>query len=96
MAAALTWIEANPSAWHRIVGGAQRDALDNVPVRLKYYVEAMRADRSLQWATEDFKLPNAVTAALARVLVAWHPEVAPWVRLSSSKLDGCVVPPRPY
>ena len=42
MAAALTWIAENPDGWSFIVGGAQRDALDNVPVSPKLYIEMLR------------------------------------------------------
>jgi hypothetical protein len=96
LAAALTWIEENPTAWDHIVGAAQRDALDGTPVRLKYYVEALRADPDLKHASREFKIPNGLTAALGRVLHEWHAEVAPYLRLKPSKLDGCSIPPRPY
>ena len=95
MAAALTWIRENPDGWSFIVGAAQRDSLDNVPVSPKLYIEMLRR-RSVTWATDRVKLPNAFSPAFARILREWHPEVRPWLRLAPSKLDGVVIPPRPY
>ena len=96
MLAALVWIQENPSAWDTIVGGAQRDALDGVPVRLKLYVEELRGDHSLTPSTDERRIANGLTAALGRILKSWHPEVAPYVRLRPSKLDGIVIPPRSH
>ena len=91
---ALSWIADNPDSWDFIVAGAQRDALDGVPIRIKAYVEALRDRRNVSWATRAVKLPNGLTPAFGRILVEWYPELAPSIRLASSKLNGLVIPPR--
>lgn len=93
--AALAWISANPKAWEFIVSAAQRDALDIGRVRVKWYLEALRYG-NVEWATESVKVPNALSAPFGRILVAWHPELKPFVPLAHSKTDGMSVPPRPY
>lgn len=95
MAAALTWIADNPEGWDFIVGAAQRDALDGIRVSPKLYIEMARR-RSMKWASERVKLPNAFSPAFARILAAWYPELRPYIRLAPSKLDGCVIPPRTH
>ena len=94
MECALSWIADNPQAWDFIVGAAQRDALDGVPIRIKAYVEALRDRRNVSWATRAVKLPNGLTPAFGRILVEWHPELRDSIRLSSSKLNGVTIPPR--
>jgi hypothetical protein len=91
----LAWIETNPEAWDALVGMAQRDALDFGRVRIKSYIESLRY-RDLGYATRTVKLPNAFSAAFSRILGEWHPELRHAIPMASSKLDGCVVPPRSY
>lgn len=95
MAEALAWIDENPKAWDWIVGAAQRDSLEIGTVRIKSYIEHLRYT-PLPWANDVIKLPNAYSAPFGRILVAWHPELEPFVKLTHSKVDGCVLPERPY
>jgi hypothetical protein len=95
MLTALAWIDANPEAWDRIVGGAQRDSLEFGRVRVKSYIEHLRFTR-IGSATTTYKLPNGFSAAFTRILWEWHPELRPSIPRASSKLDGLVVPPRSY
>ena len=108
MQAALLWIQENPEAADFLVGAAQRDALDGVPVRFKWYAEMLRSGYvydehgqlvmrkriPLTALHRNIVFPNALTAALARIFCEWHPELRASTKLAASKLDGCVIPPR--
>jgi hypothetical protein len=94
MAAAVAWIAENPSAWDFIVGAAQRDALETGRVRIKAYVEYLRFTPIGQ-STKQVKLANALSAPFGRILAAWEPQLAQYIPLNHSKLDGVVIPPKP-
>jgi hypothetical protein len=96
MADALEWIEQNRFGWTTIVHRAGRDARTLGRVRIKKYIEDLRDDSRVDnRAGRPVKLPNAFSAPFGRILAAWYPELADAIPMQHSKVDGCVVPPRP-
>lgn len=95
MESALAWIDSNRAAWSLLVEYAFRDADRLGRVRVKRYIEDLRCSPLVWHETGAVKLPNGYSSAFGRILAAWYPEVAPFVPLQSSKLDGCSIPPKP-
>ena len=54
---------------------------------MKRIIEDLRDMYGVTWQTEDFKLTNSVTSALARFLVRECPEVKDQICLKRSKVD---------
>ena len=93
---ALRWIEENHGPWMRLVAYAKHDAEFGGRVRVKSYVEALRMHYDVEHAQGPIKLPNALSAPFGRILAAWYPELAPYIPLAHSKLDGLTIPAKPY
>lgn len=95
LTSALVWIDENPGAWSLIVEWAHRDADRYGLVRVKRYIEDIRmSPLAARPNARGPKIANANAAAFGRILAAWYEELAPFVPLQSSKLDGCVIPPK--
>ena len=91
------WIEANMAAWLTgFVARAAKDARSRGRVRVKKYAEDVRDSSLIGPDGKPVKLPNAYTPIFGRLLREWHPELADFIPLNSSKFDGCVFPARPY
>lgn len=93
MEAAIVWIRENPEAWDYLVASARDDAQRFGRVRVKSSMELLRF-ASIRGVHGPVKLPNAYSAAFTRILADWCPELAPFIPKATSKLDGCVIPPR--
>jgi len=92
---ALQWIAANPRAWDRLVVMAADDAVTVKRVRIKAYIETLRMLPITEWPdSSPVKLPNAFSASFGRILRSWHPELAEFIPMAHSKVDGCVIPSR--
>ena len=98
MEGALVWIDANRLAWQRLfVDRALADSGAGRRVNVKRYIEDARESRMFMTPTgSPLKLKNAWSAPFGRLIAAWHPSTAPHITLHASKVDGSVLPPRPY
>ena len=94
---AYLWVKANPLLWRReFVDRAFADMDGRVSV--KRYIEDARAAHHavVRIDGQPFAIRNAFSPAFARMLRAWHPELAQAIPLAASVLDGVVVPRKPY
>lgn len=102
MESALAWIDANRGAFRVFVELATQDAVRLGLVRVKYHLEGLRYSPLVQ-RIGPVKFPNALSAAVGRILKAWYPELSginpatkkPYIPLAPSKLDGVGIPPKP-
>lgn len=94
LTATLAWIDSNRAAWTMLVRWAHLDAYAGRRVRVKRYLEDLR-DSPLVESSRGLKIPNAISAAIGRILGRWYPAIANAIPTASSKLDGCTIPPRP-
>lgn len=92
----LGWIIANKDAWRRIEAMARKDAHEMGYTRMKAYIEIMRYEPDVRHFHSGYvKICNSYSSYFNRILVAWNPELAPFVRMrGGSKPDGLVVPQR--
>ena len=84
---AESWIKANPNIWRSVKDTACSRARQGKRVSMKRIIEDLRDMYGVTWQTEDFKLTNSVTSALARFLVRECPEVKDQICLKRSKVD---------
>jgi uncharacterized coiled-coil protein SlyX len=84
---AQEFITNNPDVWRSMVNVARSRARQGKRVSMKRIVEDTRDQYGAVWQTEDFKLSNSVTAALARFLVLECPEAKDHMNLKRSKVD---------
>lgn len=84
---AESWIKANPIIWRSVKDMARSRARQGRRVSMKRIIEDLRDMYGVTWQTEDFKLTNSVTSALARFLVRECPEVKDQICLKRSKVD---------
>lgn len=84
---AESWIKANPNVWRSVKEMACTRARQGKRVSMKRIIEELRDQSGVMWQTENHKLSNSVTSALARFLVKECPEVKGHICLKRSKVD---------
>lgn len=85
---ASAWAEGNPDMWRAFVDMALTFSAQGKQWSARGIAEALRWSGEYQRAYgSQFKIPNAITPVLGRMVCEKHPEVEPWFRRSHSKVD---------
>ncbi len=90
---AIEWIRSNPGPFAALESWAITTARNGQRVSVRDYFPTLRAMPEVI-GRPPLKLANALSAPLGRILVAWHPEIEPYVPRSRSKTDGIIIPDR--
>lgn len=83
---AREWIAANEAAWEYMVHEARWAAFRGKHVGMKALAEHVRWHVVVRKG-QPYRLNNNLVSLLARVLVAEHPEVGPYVERRKSMYD---------
>ena len=86
--AAVAWRRRNPRIWAEWERAALREAAQGRRFSMQLVTEQARAFDSVDDSGEGFKLNNNSRAIWARMLVAEHPELRPYIELRRSVWDG--------
>lgn len=87
-AMAREWADRNPDAWGAMVAIATEHAAEGRRIGTQDLIERIRWHDFTSTDGTRTRINNNLSPALARLLVAEHPEVAPYVHLRKSKFDA--------
>lgn len=86
-ARARIWIDENPDAWRYMEFIALREAEAGRRFSMKWVAEQTRRKDFMSAFGTPSRFSNTLTAAFARIFIAKHPEVHPFIEIRSSVLD---------
>lgn len=86
---AREWVRLNPLAWKDMEYQAADYVRRGKRFSIAKLAEDARAARRLK-GVDDFALNNDLRAPMARMLIAAHPDWAPYIETRASKVDGLV------
>lgn len=84
---ALEWRKRNYQAYEQIRMMALSRLNENRRTSISELVEDVRYSMRLNGYTDGFKVNNTTRAALARLLIKQHPQLAEIIEVRKSKLD---------
>lgn len=82
------WRERNPAAWAWAVGAAKRHVDLGMRFSMDQLMHQVRFEMATNGLSQGFKVNNNATSALARMMLAEHPEVSGYMEVRKSKVDG--------
>ena len=86
--AAVAWRRRNPHIWAAWERDALHEAEQGRRVSMRFFAETARKFDSVDDAGEPFEVNNSHVAIFARMLVAEHPELRPFIELRRSVWDS--------
>lgn len=81
------WVAENPDAWERITALALGYERSNRRFSMERLLQTARYDMATNGHIQGFKVNNNARAALARKLIAQHPEVKRCMDIRRSAVD---------
>lgn len=81
------WIKKNPVAWSKMVVIANDMYNHNRHFSISLLAEEARYYMRIN-GIDQFKINNSIRAALARKLIADNPQLAGFIEIRKSKIDG--------
>lgn len=86
---AEAWVAKNPEMWREFKGEAVMLSAQKQQWSARGIAERLRWDgRYEREYGAQFKIPNAITPVLGRMVVETHPFTEPFFRRSTSKVDA--------
>ena len=83
------WRERNPQMWSAFKSRAVESSRNRTQWSARGIAEALRWDGTFHRAYgAQFKIPNAITPILGRMVCEEEPEAEAWFRRSHSKVDA--------
>ena len=88
-AQAEAWTAKNPDMWEAFKKRAVQAADDKKEWSARGIAESLRWDPTYQRTyAAQFKIPNAITPVLGRMVIEEYPYTEPWFRRAHSKVDA--------